>query len=105
MDMFGSGKADGYAVKIAILDSGIDAMHPDVRPFLNSVDYHDFIDGDHEHKVDDSGHGTHVAAVVLGLAKSARVFAARIVKGHNVITPSVVAEVCSLFYPNKIVHL
>lgn len=90
------GRVDNYAANIAILDSGIDPMNRDIQRYLSNVKYHDFVAGDHEHQVDNCGHGTHVAAIVLGLAKSARVFVGRIAKGREPISPPVIAEVCIL---------
>ncbi|MFJ7933273.1 S8 family serine peptidase [Sporosarcina sp. NPDC096371] len=53
---------DGEGVKIAVLDSGIDAEHPDVADRLEKAV--SFVPG--EDVLDYSGHGTHVAATALG---------------------------------------
>ena len=53
---------DGAGVRVAVLDTGIDAGHPDVAGAV--VAARRFIDG--EGTVDGHGHGTHVATTVAG---------------------------------------
>ncbi|WP_164905019.1 S8 family peptidase [Streptomyces cyaneus] len=53
---------DGKGVKVAVLDSGIDATHPDVKNSLLAAK--DFTGGGSP--VDLTGHGTHVASTILG---------------------------------------
>ncbi|MZD03900.1 S8 family serine peptidase [Streptomyces sp. SID5785] len=53
-------KAQGEDTVIAVVDSGVDLDHPDLKGRL--VDGYDFVDGDR--KPDDGfGHGTHVAGI------------------------------------------
>ncbi|MEU9507383.1 S8 family peptidase [Micromonospora sp. NPDC048170] len=54
---------NGFNVTVAVLDTGIDATHPDVADRL--IDKVDFTGTNSEAK-DGHGHGTHVAATVLG---------------------------------------
>jgi subtilisin family serine protease len=54
---------DGANVTVAVLDTGIDPTHPDVADRL--IDKVDFTSSSPEAK-DGHGHGTHVAATVLG---------------------------------------
>ena len=54
----------GVGVAVAILDSGIDATHPDVGP--NIAGGFDFVNNDPD-PMDDNGHGTHVAGTVAAL--------------------------------------
>ncbi|WP_411077621.1 S8 family serine peptidase [Streptomyces sp. cmx-10-25] len=53
---------DGTGVKVAVLDTGIDAGHPDIAGAL--VEARNFSDS--ADAVDRHGHGTHVASTVLG---------------------------------------
>ncbi|MFM9370538.1 S8 family serine peptidase [Streptomyces sp. Da 82-17] len=50
----------GKDTVIAVVDSGADLDHPDLKGRL--VDGHDFVDGDDE-PLDRNGHGTHVAGI------------------------------------------
>ncbi|ONI88699.1 hypothetical protein ALI144C_06680 [Actinosynnema sp. ALI-1.44] len=52
----------GKGVKVAVLDTGIDATHPDVAGKVAAAK--DFTGGDDP--VDGHGHGTHVASTILG---------------------------------------
>ena len=78
-------KAKGDRVKIAIVDSGVNYNHPDLRPniavtqselipngkdndlngFINDAYGWDFVNGDNL-PYDDNGHGTHVAGLAAG---------------------------------------
>lgn len=53
-------------VTVAVLDSGIDAKHPDLSGRL--LAFHDFI-ADHNIPHDDFGHGTHVCGCIAGSGK------------------------------------
>ena len=52
---------EGYGIKVAIIDSGIDYNHPDLAG--NYFGGYDFVNKDTE-PMDDDGHGTHVAGTV-----------------------------------------
>ncbi|WP_326656948.1 S8 family serine peptidase [Streptomyces sp. NBC_00385] len=53
---------DGKGIKVAVLDTGIDADHPDVKDRI--LETRSFVPGE---EVDDkNGHGTHVASTIAG---------------------------------------
>ncbi|TXS38998.1 S8 family serine peptidase [Streptomyces sp. OR43] len=53
---------DGKGIKVAVLDTGIDAGHPDVKDRV--LETRSFVPGE---EVDDkNGHGTHVASTIAG---------------------------------------
>ncbi len=58
-DAWDAGVAGGTIV--AVVDSGVDASHPDLAP--NVLPGHDYVGGD-ENPADENGHGTHVAGTI-----------------------------------------
>lgn len=52
----------GEGVKVAVIDSGCDLDHPDLKSNLLDNGYN-FID-DNEYPIDDNGHGSHVAGTI-----------------------------------------
>ena len=58
---------NGEGIKIAIIDTGIDYTHPDLKD--NYVEGYDFVNDDNDPMDDDItyGHGTHVAGIVAAL--------------------------------------
>jgi subtilisin family serine protease len=59
--------ADGRGVRVGILDTGIDAEHPDLKG--KTLLFKDFVNGKMT-PYDDHGHGTHVAGTIAGSATS-----------------------------------
>ncbi len=53
-------------VMIAIVDTGIDLYHEDLRAHLNTIDDWDFVNDD-DFPMDDYGHGTHVAGIAAAV--------------------------------------
>jgi subtilisin family serine protease len=74
------------AVKIAILDTGIDKKHSFIRGALRSrsiVAAKSFVKGDDS--VNDAfGHGTYVASLLLKVAIDAKLYVARIATGEDI---------------------
>ncbi|CAI1492333.1 Subtilisin-like serine protease [Thermococcus nautili] len=54
---------DGSGITIAIIDTGIDASHPDLQGKV--IGWKDFVNGKTT-PYDDQGHGTHVASIAAG---------------------------------------
>jgi len=53
----------GRDVTVAIIDTGMDYNHPDLKD--NFVDGYDFVNNDND-PMDDNGHGTHCAGIIAG---------------------------------------
>jgi len=54
---------DGSGITIGIIDTGIDASHPDLQGKV--IGWKDFVNG-RSSPYDDNGHGTHVASIAAG---------------------------------------
>ncbi|MGR5864785.1 S8 family peptidase [Bacillus cereus] len=76
----------GKGVKVAVIDSGIDVTHPDLKQ--NYVKGYDFLDNDTVPE-DRDGHGTHVAGIIAangamkGIAPDASILAYRVWGGSR----------------------
>jgi len=80
----------GAGVKVAIIDTGIDYLHPDLFP--SYAGGFDFVNGDAD-PIDDNGHGTHVSGTVaaaldglgmVGVAPSASIYALKALGSNGV---------------------
>lgn len=59
------------SIKVAVVDTGVDAAHPDLAGrVLNGAEFLDRNTG-HRGRVDDNGHGTHVAGIIGALHNNA----------------------------------
>ena len=57
----------GSGVTIAIIDTGVDYNHPDLKD--NFIGGYDFVNDDND-PIDDNGHGTHCAGIAVGTGVS-----------------------------------
>lgn len=89
------GALDGGAVRIAILDTGVDVCHPLLRGKIAVEDCWDFVD-DSLDIYDDVGHGTHTAYLLTKTAPRAKVFCGRVWKTRREEqnTGKLIAAVC-----------
>jgi serine protease len=78
----------GAGVTVAVLDSGVDAEHPDLAGRV--VAGHDFVDGSTDGRADPVGHGTTVASQIAGggdpatgLAPEATILPVRVLDEQN----------------------
>jgi subtilisin family serine protease len=101
---YGIGRDSGPKIKVAILDTGIDMNHPLVLgEWYNAGTnehgrirgFKDFVQDDNPR--DDSGHGTHIAGIILDLSSNTHVYVGRVVKsqkhlksGHNTFRQRIV---------------
>ena len=79
----------GAGVRVAVLDTGIDVLHPDLTPNLNTALSVSFVP--YEPSVDDlDGHGTNIAGIVaaadnaigvIGVAPNAEIVAVKVLDG------------------------
>ena len=88
---------DVQRVRIAILDTGIDAEHPYIqkkwlRPEYdksnNGIEdrgYRDFVSEEPSRPVDNDGHGTHKAGIILKMAPEASLHVARVADNNTSI--------------------
>jgi serine protease AprX len=79
----------GKGVKVAVIDTGVDATHPDLTGRVMAAK--SFVD---DNTLDENGHGTHVAGIVagngakskgkyVGVAPEALIFAAKVLDGNG----------------------
>jgi serine protease len=85
----------GEGVTVAVVDTGVDLEHPDLK--ANLLPGYDFVDDDAE-PMDIAGHGTHVAGLVaangkaLGVAPKAKILPVRVLRDLSGGSTSTVAE-------------
>ena len=84
MEMWISGE-DAPDIKIALLDTGIDALHPFIQSRWSGKHseedhYYDFVEAGTQGPIDEDGHGTHCAGSILKVAPRALLYVARVCK-------------------------
>ena len=72
----------GKDIVVGIIDSGVNANHPELQDALLPGGFKDFVDSSNTEPVDETGHGTHVAGTILGrtigIARDAKLIVARV---------------------------
>jgi len=85
-------------VKVALFDTGLDPTDAVIRRHLGRITYKSFVPGEEYHTVknakDDNGHGTHCAALLLKVAKTAEVFIGRVTTGKQLESSEYISQVC-----------
>lgn len=88
----------GQGIKVAILDTGIDAAHPDLIGAYAGG--YDFLEMD-EIPQDDNGHGTHVAGIIaaaanqwgiVGIAPGAQLYALKVCDSRGRCSPGAIIQ-------------
>jgi hypothetical protein len=97
-------KEDGGGVKVAVLDTGVDASHPDLAAHVgpgwdfvamdaNAHDEADGLDQDVDGATDEgAGHGTHIAGVIAFIAPGASIVPVRVLDSEGNGTIFAVAQ-------------
>lgn len=71
----------GEGVKVAIIDSGVDYSHSQIKERFSNKKGYDFVKGNEE-PMDENGHGTHVAGIVAaedyGIATGCQLYSVRV---------------------------
>lgn len=96
MTCWGAFNARGAGVKVGVLDTGVDAKHPDlagkVVAFAEFDPHYNIIKEGVKNAYDDDGHGTHVAGTIvggkssgrwIGMAPEAQIIAAKVLKNGS----------------------
>ena len=72
----------GKNIVVGIIDSGVNANHPELQNALLPEGFKDFVEPSNTEPKDETGHGTHVAGTILGrtigIAKDAKLIVARV---------------------------
>lgn len=72
----------GKNIVVGIIDSGVNANHPELQNALLPGGFKDFVEPSNTEPKDETGHGTHVAGTILGrtigIAKDAKLVVARV---------------------------
>ena len=89
----------GNGIIIAIIDTGIDYNHPDLGGGFGEgktvIGGYDFIDNDSD-PMDELGHGTHIAGIVLNIAPNSKLLAYRVVDYNGLVKSSDVIQAMNL---------
>ena len=83
-------KDDLEPVRIAILDTGVDATHPDLRDAIDTgkIETAQAFPASLDPLADRNGHGTHGASVIMATAPNAVVLVGRIADDNGQLDPT-----------------
>lgn len=84
----------GRGVRVALLDSGIDAAHPDVRRQLRG--FRSFVDDEPDAWLDPNGHGTYCGGILAAVAPDCDLFVAKVLRDDR--KNGDVASLCAALY-------
>ncbi|MBT9555299.1 MAG: S8 family serine peptidase [Myxococcales bacterium] len=84
----------GGGVRVALLDSGIDAAHPDVRRQLRG--FCSFVPGEPDAWLDPNGHGTYCAGILAAVAPDCELYVAKVLRDDG--APSSVESLCEALH-------
>ncbi|KAH8892963.1 subtilisin-like protein, partial [Thozetella sp. PMI_491] len=80
-------------VRVAVLDTGINLNDPFIQANKARIQCMNFLrDQDGGPMADSSGHGTHVAGLVLKVARNASLYVARIARSHDDLDDEAIAK-------------
>ena len=68
-----------HRIRVAVLDTGVDTTHPNIRGEV--VEYKSFVDDDAA--VDRTGHGTHIAGVILDLTTNVDLYVGKVIDSRK----------------------
>lgn len=83
-------ESESEPIVVAMIDSGVDTSHPELRGRF--VDGYDFVERKDE-TVDEVGHGTHVAGIIIGQSKNALIMPIKFTNGRTGRTSHVVKSI------------
>ncbi|PGG96934.1 hypothetical protein GX51_07582 [Blastomyces parvus] len=93
-------REDTETVRIAIIDTGIDISHPFISNGYGpkgdepaSVKFHDFTERASSTPIDEEGHGTFIAGIILQLVPNVDLFVARVGQTRNSLAGDLSADV------------
>jgi hypothetical protein len=78
--------SSGRGVKVAVIDTGVNYNHEDIKHCFGTVKGYDFVKNDNN-PMDLNGHGTHVAGIIAGvnsgIASGVSMYALRVLDEHG----------------------
>lgn len=91
-------------VSVAILDTGIDQDNPIIWTERHRIECKSFLGSGSEEVEDTHGHGTHVASLVLRMAKNVKVKIFRVARGNEFRLENIdsIAKVCKIAFSKHI---